>query len=93
MADLLIGYLQDVGQRVLALSSGSSGSASEKQALHEAAVMAEPLPQPMFAHNWETHASRCTIDADFQALVSEAQACVITLRVAPDRHADACSCL
>ena len=78
MADLLIGYLQNVGLRVLALSGGGGGKeAAEQLPLHEAAVTAEPLPQPMFAHNWETHASRCQIDADFQALVSEAQVATV----------------
>lgn len=64
MADLLIGYLQNVGLHVLAHSGGKLG-----QLPHELAVR-EPLPQPMFDGNWETHASHCRVGDEFRELVS-----------------------
>jgi hypothetical protein len=65
MADLLIGYLQNVALHVLEHTDSQVD-------VHRAAVQ-EPLPLPMFANNWETHASKCTTDQDFKLLVSHAE--------------------
>lgn len=65
MADLLIGYLQNIGLHVLDHADG-------RKPLHEAAVH-EGLSQPMFSNNWETHASHCRTDQDFKALVDDQQ--------------------
>lgn len=66
MADLVIGYFQ-----TLALHVVDHAGEGREPLQHEAAV-AEALPQPMFKDNWETHASRCQTDADFQSLVAHA---------------------
>ena len=63
MADLVIGYLQNIMLHVVDHMRAG-------EVLHEEAVY-EALQMPMFDNNWETHASRCQIDFDFKALVSE----------------------
>jgi hypothetical protein len=68
MADLLIGYLQNIGLYALGHSCARAG----QPAPHEAAVHAA-LPQPMFGGNFETHASHCRVDEEFRTLVSDAQ--------------------
>lgn len=70
MADLLIGYLQNIGLYVL-------DHADKASSLHEAAVH-EDLPQPMFKNNWETHASHCRTDQDFKSLVTDGEVCLLT---------------
>ena len=71
MADLLIGYLQDIALHVLAHAGGSSGK--DASSPHERSEVQEALPPPMFENNWETHASHCRMDDDFKALVSDAK--------------------
>ncbi|EIE19265.1 hypothetical protein COCSUDRAFT_58561 [Coccomyxa subellipsoidea C-169] len=66
MADLIIGYFQNIALH--ALDHPSDGVALQ----HESAVR-EALPEPMFKDNWETHASHCRVDANFKALVGQAQ--------------------
>ena len=63
MADLVIGYLQNIMLHVI--DHMRSGEVLHEEAVHEA------LHMPMFDDNWETHASRCQIDFDFKSLVSE----------------------
>jgi len=63
MADLIIGYLQNIALHVI-------DHMRPTELLHEEAVH-EALQMPMFDDNWETHASRCQIDFDFKTLVSE----------------------
>ena len=68
MADLIIGYFQNIALHALEHASDKKGT----PLAHEGAVR-EKLPEPMFAGNWETHASHCRMDADFKALVGQAQ--------------------
>ena len=63
MADLVIGYLQNIMLHVI--DHVRSGEVLHEEAVHEA------LHMPMFDDNWETHASHCQIDFDFKSLVSE----------------------
>ena len=62
----MIGYFQNIALH--ALDHPSDGVALQ----HEDAVR-EALPEPMFKDNWETHASHCRMDANFKALVGQAQ--------------------
>ena len=63
MADLVIGYLQNILLHVI-------DHMRVGEVLHEEAVY-QALQMPMFDNNWEAHASRCQIDFDFKSLVSE----------------------
>ncbi|CAL5221891.1 g4156 [Coccomyxa viridis] len=63
MADLIIGYLQNVALHVI-------DHMRVTELLHEEAVH-EALHMPMFDDNWENHASRCQMDFEFKSLVSE----------------------
>lgn len=66
MADLIIGYLQNVALHVI-------DHMRVTELLHEEAVH-EALHMPMFDDNWENHASRCQMDFEFKSLVSEDKA-------------------
>ena len=63
MADLIIGYLQNIALHVV-------DHTRVNEVLHEEAVH-EALHMPMFDDNWENHASRCQMDFEFKSLVSE----------------------
>lgn len=76
MADLIIGYFQNIALHALDHSTDKKGTPLQ----HEAAVR-EELPQPMFEGNWETHASHCRMDADFKALVGQAQVRSLLVRL------------
>ncbi len=65
MADLIIGYLQNIALHVIDHMKPAA-------MLHEEAVHAA-LQMPMFEDNWETHASHCQVDFDFKALVTQDQ--------------------
>lgn len=68
MADLIIGYFQNVALHVV--DHAPDSGRGELQ--HEGPVM-EALPEPMFVGNSEAHASHCRMDEDFRALVSSDQ--------------------
>ena len=68
MADLIIGYLQNIALHVI-------DHMRVTEVLHEEAVQ-EALPAPMFEGNWEKHASRCQVDFEFKALVFEDKVCL-----------------
>lgn len=78
MADLLIGYLQNIALHVIDHMKPAA-------LLHEEAVHAA-LQMPMFEDNWETHASRCQIDFDFKALVTQDQVSCHTMLICHTRH-------
>ena len=63
MADLIIGYLQNIALHVI-------DHMRVTELLHEEAVH-EALHRPMFDDNWENHASRCQMDFEFKSLVSK----------------------
>ncbi|CAL8468221.1 g7760 [Coccomyxa elongata] len=68
MADLIIGYFQNIALHMVDQASDGGGGALQ----HEGPVM-EALPEPMFVGNSEAHASHCRMDEDFRALVSSEQ--------------------
>lgn len=75
MADLLIGYLQNIALHVI-------DHMRVTELLHEEAVH-EALHMPMFDDNWENHASRCQMDFEFKSLVSEDKASPFTIMKCP----------
>ena len=68
MADLIIGYFQNIALHVVDHAPDSGRGALQ----HDDTVM-YPLPEPMFVGNSEAHASHCRTDEDFKALVSSEQ--------------------
>ncbi|BDA43799.1 hypothetical protein COCOBI_04-8160 [Coccomyxa sp. Obi] len=68
MADLIIGYFQNIALHVVDHAPDSGRGALR----YEDAVV-QTLPEPMFVGNSEAHASHCRMDEDFRALVSSGQ--------------------
>ena len=75
MADLMIGYLQNIALHVI-------DHMRLTELLHEE-VWHEALQMPMFDDNLETHASRCQMDFDFKLLVAEDKVCPFASKVCP----------